>query len=448
MAGSVRSKVIACLSAFVRLRSNAPDQKIAAWVRALQPLRSRASHGTAREDGNHPFVLADAKRIEVPENVRSLVPRPAIPATIAFPERAAAAGDLAPTEVYKRIAHLIDHVTEQIRSGETPYLDVPDLHSANAIYDDRGNVFLGRSVRRISLHDTMAFMRILLALEVAYELVQRGRRLMKRQLYYYCQATLPDRRSTQLDTDRALAALSNILHVRRQNLGFVAVRRGTVHGRLVIRDEGQVVDVSRLARGGWSVPGFADDVEIVESKAAFILLVEKQSVAARLAEDRWCESHPCIMICGEGFPSFSTRDFTRRLVEELRIPAYALTDGDPWGIRVALTNAHGAIATGMETPWLACEDIRWVGFYPSDYERFGLSTESEIKLSAEDIESAKLLLHHPSEAYANAQVRRELEILLDHGFKLELDSLLGHGTEFLTREYLPRKLFETDLIKL
>lgn len=449
MARSVRSKVIECLSAFMRLRSNASDEKIDSWVRALPPLRSRPSRGRAVEASGHSFVLADAEGVEAPEDVHfAPAERLVRPVTMPFPENAAAALDLPPTEVFKRVTHLIDHVTAQVRSGVTPYFDAPDLHGANAIYDERGNVFLGHRVRRISLHDTMAFMQIVLTLELAHYIVPRGTRMTKRQVYYHHQTKLPDKRRSQIETDRALTALSNILHVRRKTLGFVAVRKGLVHGSLVVRDGGQVFDVSKLGRGGWSVPGLVDDVEILESKASFVLLVEKVSVAMSLVQAGWCESHPCIMICAEGFPSFGAREFTRGLAEKLRIPVYALADGDPWGIRVALTLAHGAIGTAMETPWLACRDVRWAGFYPSDFERFGLSSACKIRLTAEDIESAKLLLHHPSNAYANERVRRELEILIECGFKVELDSLALHEMDFFKGKYLPHKLFETDLVKL
>src|SRR5262249_2748790 len=152
------------------------------------------------------------------------------------------------------------------------------------------------------------------------------------------------------------------------------------YGRLVIRHEGDVVDVSRAGLTGWPLPALSDDVEIADSNAEFVLVVEKEAVALRLAEARWCDAHPCVMVCGNGFPSFAAREFTRRLVETLRVPAYVCVDGDPGGIQHALTYAHGAISTAMETPWLACNDIRWAGVYPSDVDRFGIDPSFRISM--------------------------------------------------------------------
>src|SRR5262245_3804060 len=136
MAGSVRNRVTECLDAFLRLRSKGSDVEIDSWVRALASRAARGSYGPAGESRSRPFVLADAEGIEVPEQVYlASVQRAPTRAPISFPEHAAAAADLPAPEVYKRIAHLIDYVTDQIRRGERPYLDLPDLHRSNAIYD-------------------------------------------------------------------------------------------------------------------------------------------------------------------------------------------------------------------------------------------------------------------------------------------------------------------------
>jgi DNA topoisomerase VI subunit A len=111
------------------------------------------------------------------------------------------------------------------------------------------------------------------------------------------------------DSDRALAALANILGVRRKALGFVEARRGTVYGRLIIRNGAEILDLSQMGRGGHSVPRF--------------------TVASRLAETKWWEGARCIIVCGEGFPSLSTREFVRMLVDTLGIPALICVDADP-----------------------------------------------------------------------------------------------------------------------
>ncbi len=485
MANSPHREVIERLGAFLRLRSKFSDEDIDSSLRDLASRLAPNPDGPVGDGRNRPFVLGDAESIEVPQDVclapaqqhastvktaernragngrtRGQEPESHLAAhvsghyqptrvPISFPDHAVAAADLPAPDVYKRIAHLIDYVTDQIRAGELPYLDVPDAHSANAIYDDRGNVFLGHKLRRLTLDskEVMAFMRLLLTLELAFENVQRGSHVTKRGLYYYHQTKLPDERCEQESSDRALSALSNILQVRRKTLGFVEARRGSIYGRLVIRSGTEVVNVSQLGPAGWSVPRFTDDVEILGSDATFILIVEKEAIAFRLVEAQWFNLHPSIIVCGNGFPSYSTREFTRRLVETLHIPAFVCVDADPGGVRVALTYAHGAISTAMETPWLACNDIWWAGLHPSDVDRFGLGSDTGLRLESNDFEAAKALLSHPSDAYVNKRVREELALMIDRRTKTELEAI-SVDLSFFVGEYLPRKLFDTDLVKL
>jgi DNA topoisomerase VI subunit A len=289
-------------------------------------------------------------------------------------------------------------------------------------------------------------MRILLTLETASDNLRNGVCTTKRGLFYYHQAKLPDEGACQVDSDRALAGLANVLGVRRKSLGFVEARRGLVYGRIVIRDGGEVVDLSQVGPAGHAIPRFTDDVEIVSSDAAFILIVEKHSVAFRLAQARWWEAARCIIVCGEGFPSLSTREYVRTLVDTLGIPALICIDADPSGIQVALTYAHGSISTALETPWLACNNIWWAGVYPSDIDRYCLSSDL-IRLTNADYEAARRLHEHPSDAYINNRVRDELAILVDRGAKVELDAI-SRDIPRLVDDYLPKKLFDSDLVKL
>jgi DNA topoisomerase-6 subunit A len=377
-----------------------------------------------------------------------LVRQATVRAPIAFPEHALEAAEVPPDDVRGRLDQLKDHFVAQLQAGELPCFDLPDLHGANGIYDPRGNVFLGPNVRRLAFdrRGAKAFLRLLLALEAASDNLRNGVCLTKRGLYYYQQTKLPDQAASQIDSDRAIAALANMLGVRRKSLGFVEACRGLVWGRLVIRDGGQIVDLSQLGPGGRSIPRFTDDFEIVSSDAAFILVVEKGSVAFAIAQARWWEAARCILVSGEGFPALSTREFVRALVDRLGIPAKVLTDADPAGIQVALTYAHGSLSTALETPWLACNDVWWAGLHPSDVDRYCRSSE-RIPLSEADLESARRLLEHPSRAYVNDRVREELGLLVDSGAKVELDAL-SQETSRLFDDYLPKKLFDSELVKL
>lgn len=440
-----------------------PDSSTEAFRRALvlpSAAATRIPHDVSPKNGR-PSVPSGATKPEEPaagwgSSSGSGDPRlaelrarlPMVHAPVAFPEHALEAADIPADHIRARLAHFNDYVAARVQAGELPCVDLPDLHRANSIYDHRGNVFLGHNVRRLAfdLQGGKPFMRLLLTLETASDNLLKGVCSTKRGLYYYHQAKLPDEDACQVDSDRAIAALANMLGVRRKTLGFVEARRGTVYGRLVIRDGGQIVDLSQVGPAGHVIPQFTDDVEIVSSDAAFILIVEKDAVAFQLAQARWWEAARCIIVCGLGFPSLSTREYVRTLVDTLGIPALICTDADPGGIQVALTYAHGSIATALETPWLACNNIWWAGFYPSDIDRYCRSGDL-IRLTDIDYEAARRLLEHPSDAYINSRVRDELGILVDRRAKVELDAISRDIPRFVD-DYLPKKLFDSDLVKL
>lgn len=61
----------------------------------------------------------------------------------------------------------------------------------------------------------------------------------------------------------------------------------------------------------------------------------------RLAEDRFYNKYPSILVTGKGQPDVGTRLFLRRLWADLKIPVLALVDADPFGLK-ARPAAHGA----------------------------------------------------------------------------------------------------------
>ena len=80
----------------------------------------------------------------------------------------------------------------------------------------------------------------------------------------------------------------------------------------------------------------------IRSDAQFILVVEKDAAFMRLAEDRFYNSYPCIIITGKGQPDVATRLFLKRLSESLNIPVLGLVDADPSGLKIISVYMQGA----------------------------------------------------------------------------------------------------------
>ncbi len=70
------------------------------------------------------------------------------------------------------------------------------------------------------------------------------------------------------------------------NLGALFTQ-GVVVGRIQFRDDGDLIDCTRMGVGGKAIPPYIDRITDIQSDADFILLVEKDAAFMRLAEDRW-----------------------------------------------------------------------------------------------------------------------------------------------------------------
>lgn len=141
----------------------------------------------------------------------------------------------------------------------------------------------------------------------------------------------------------------------RTSLHVVASEKGVVVGRVRFREgalggregekeggkwpsltssvcpDGDWIDCARMGVGGKAIPPFIDKITDFESDAAFILLVEKDAAFMRLAEDRFYNKYPCIIITAKGQPDVATRLFLRKLKLDLNIPVLGLVDSDPYG---------------------------------------------------------------------------------------------------------------------
>ena len=74
-----------------------------------------------------------------------------------------------------------------------------------------------------------------------------------------------------------------------------------------------------MGTGGKAIPALVDKITNIESDAEFVLLVEKDAAFMRLAEDRFYNRLPCIIITGKGQPDVATRMFVQRLKRELQV---------------------------------------------------------------------------------------------------------------------------------
>ena len=278
-------------------------------------------------------------------------------------------------------------------------------------------------------------------MQLVHEVLGKGIHVTKRDLFY----TDVKLFKKQEESDAVLDDAACMLKCTRSCLNVVASEKGLVVGKLRYREDGDLIDCTRIGVGGKAIPPFIDKITDIESDAEFILLVEKDAVFMRLAEDRFYNRFPCIIITGKGQPDVATRMFLRRLKESLNIPVLAFVDADPHGLKILSVYTSGSKNMSYDSFSLTTPDIKWLGLRPSDFERYALPDQCRLPMSDKDIKTGQEMLKEEF-ILKNPEWVKELELMLKYKQKAEIQALSAFGFQFVTDVYLPRKLQAGDWI--
>ncbi|CAN1135759.1 Meiotic recombination protein SPO11-1 [Linum perenne] len=321
--------------------------------------------------------------------------------------------------------------------------------------------------RECHAHRIDVLLRVLL---IVQKLLQENRHGSKRDIYYMHPSVF----SEQSIVDRAINDICILLQCSRHNLNVVSVANGLVMGWVRFVEAGMKFDCINSLSKAIPIPVYVEEVRDIVSVAKYILIVEKESVFQRLANDHFCEANRCIVITVGTYPHspplaeyFTCSDeidcflyfvgkrlsrysykksttsgsrFLRLLMEKLRLPVYCLVDCDPYGFDILTTYRFGSMQMAYDAKFLRLKGIHWLGAFPSDVGRYEVPEQCLLPLTTEDKRrTEKMLLR----CYLEKQVpewRWELEMMLQRGVKYEIEALAAHSLSFLSQQYIPSKI--------
>jgi DNA topoisomerase-6 subunit A len=354
-----------------------------------------------------------------------------------------------------KIQGLARDVLSQATKGNNPAVEIRTRTLSNVSFNTKKKIIeLGdRTQSREFFNTAMArkFMQTLLVASGCKTLIEEGKTISIRQMFYMTKHTLTGSTENtfedQSESDPIIEDLEVGIDALREELHLFANRRGLVVGKLTVNDAGDNIDLSRMGRGGWGIPSICepDHLKFVKNSAEFILCVEKQAVWHRLNEDRFWEKHNCILMTSEGQAARGARRLLQRMASELKLPIYILVDNDPWGLYIYSVLKQGSINLAYESMRMAVPGVRFLGMSASDYKKFKMPKAAEIKLTKEDLTRAEQMKAYPW--FKDAKWQREIQGTIDNGFKMEVDSLLTKSISFITEEYLPKKLRDRDYLQ-
>jgi DNA topoisomerase VI subunit A len=352
-----------------------------------------------------------------------------------------------------QVTELADSVVEAADKKRNPHMEIPTRALSNVRYNRSKKILeMGANTNRrelFNLSQAKSFMQSMLVSQGITQLIKQGKNNSIRGLFYSLKhkilGTSEHTFDVQSDCDPIVEDVEVLLDSLREELHLFADPKGAMVGNVVLIDSGDEIDCGRMGSGGYAVPSIVEPTVIQFKKcdAKFVLHVEKGTVWQRFNEDKFWRKNDCILTHGGGQPPRGVRRLLYRLHHELNLPIYCLLDNDPWGYYIYSVIKQGSINLAFESRRMAVPEAKFLGLRSIDYERCGLSEGVKIELNDTDRKRARQIAEYPWFAGKKAW-EKEIQRMLDNGFKLEVESLISKDISYVTEEYTPARLAEKD----
>ncbi|ONK62399.1 uncharacterized protein A4U43_C07F3470 [Asparagus officinalis] len=347
--------------------------------------------------------------------------------------------DLDASSVSLSIERVVLDIAHSILGGRGFSFDVPSRSASNQMYVPELDRIVLKDKSSARQFANLSTVRKATITSLVYGVLERNIHVTKRDLFYTDVKLFQD----QSQSDAVLDDVSCMLGCTRSSLHVVASEKGVVVGRLIFTDDGDQIDCTKMGIGGKAIPPNIDRVGNLESDALFILLVEKDAAFMRLAEDRFYNRFPCIIVTAKGQPDVATRLFLRRMKTELKLPVLALVDSDPYGLKILSVYMCGSKNMSYDSSNLTTPDIKWLGVRPSDLDKYQIPEQCRLPMTDQDVKAGKDLLEEDFVKKNKGWVK-ELELMVKTRKKAEIQALSSFGFQYLTEVYLPLKIQDQD----
>jgi DNA topoisomerase-6 subunit A len=332
-------------------------------------------------------------------------------------------------------------IVQSIDNEEFPTLELPGRGTQNLVYDEESKQFVLGNARVIrdssNLRHIKSFTQLVWVASYAKQLLQAGRTSSLRDLYYSSEAFGVEF-TDQAESDRTVTDLECLTGIAREAFGVFPEERSSVYGQVTMRYtvagyEGRDVDLT-LSPDGLPIGPALVTADPVESKAELILAVESGGMFSRLIETRAWDRFNAVLIHLGGQPPRATRQLMRRLHDDLDLPVYVFTDGDPWGMHIARVistgSANAAHIKGLTTP-----DAEWIGVTADDITKYSLPSEPLNNADLKRLDELSRDVRY-SDSIWQDYIRdfRQLQR------KAEQQAFSRHGMDYVVDTYLPEKI--------
>lgn len=346
-------------------------------------------------------------------------------------------------KVIEQLSRLGGAICDQIERGDYPEVELPNRSVKNIVYNEELRQYVLGPMKVVRTSKNVKHLRPLAQLLwLAYfskTLLENRKTSTLRDVYYSAQAYRVDFES-QDESDERITELEALLSIAREDFNIFPEERSAIFGNLVIEYnvpgyEGKRLDLTSHPDGVMIGPALTS-ADFVDTDAEMVIAIEKGGLFTRFVEERVHERFKAILINTAGQAPRATRYLIRRLRNELGLPVYILTDGDPWGMHIAMVIISGS-ANAAHITHLATPDAKWIGVWATDIIKYKLPYD---KLTDVDVKRLRELREDPR--YDREPWFTEINVFLKHKRKSEQEAFAKYGLSYIVDKYLVDKLEE------
>ena len=355
-----------------------------------------------------------------------------------------------------RLKHLGTRIKNQLQDPDEEDLTIETRvrSKSNVEYDEeKGRLALGdrHSTRKfLNISHARKFMQTLMVASKTKELVEKGRTASIREVYYQLKHSVPgldeNTFENQDESNNVVVDIETATGAIREDLHLFAEPKGRLFGPIKINDSGDIIDGMNMGTSGMAINSIVDHFEFVENNADFVLVVETSAMVNRLVEEDFHEEHNAIVIGTGGQPARGARRLINMMSNELDLPVYVFTDGDPWGYYIYSVLKSGSMSLAFQSDRLATPDAKLIGMTMEDIEEYGLEHVTE------DLKGKPEGSGGPTKDYKRIhdvmdydwmqteEWQKQFQKMLDKGVRVEQQALAANSLEFVANTYLPEKI--------
>jgi len=344
-------------------------------------------------------------------------------------------------EVITNLANFGGTLYDQMDSGTFPWIKMPSRSIENIYYNPelRQYVLGDKTVRRSArnIRHIRPFTQLVWTAYFADELSKQRKTSTLRDLYYSAQAydiAFKD----QAESNNVITDLETVANFAREDFSVFPEERSAVFGDLTIEYtvpgyEGKRLNLASHPDGVMIGPALTS-AEFVKTSAKMVIAIEKGGLFTRFIEEEVHKKYNSVLVLTAGQAPRATRHFIHRLNKELDLPVFVFTDGDPWGMHIAMVIISGS-ANAAHLRELTTPDAKWSGVWASDIVDYKLPSDP-----LTDIDVKRLYELQKDPRYEGELWQKEIKTFLKIRKKAEQEAFSRYGLTYIVDEYLPAKL--------